>query len=112
MAVIESTVLDRTLEQRREALARANQIRIHRAELKRQITAGKVRAADVVARPGSELATMKVLDLLLAAPKVGRVKASAWLQRCAISPSKTLAGISDRQRGALVAVLGGSQRVR
>jgi hypothetical protein len=43
--------------------------------------------------------------MLLAVPKYGRVKANKVLQQVRISPSKTIGGLSDRQRTELVALL-------
>ena len=43
--------------------------------------------------------------MLLAVPKYGRVKANKVLQTCRISPSKTIGGLSDRQRTELVSLL-------
>jgi hypothetical protein len=43
--------------------------------------------------------------MLLAVPKYGRVKANKILQTCRISPSKTIGGLSDRQRAELVGML-------
>ena len=51
------------------------------------------------------LETAKVFDMLLAVPKYGRVKANKVLQQVRISPSKTIGGLSDRQRTELVALL-------
>jgi hypothetical protein len=101
---------ERSAEQRMEALAFANAVRVRRARVKRDIAAS---AADVarqkavrhVADPERALHTMKVLDLLLALPKVGRVKANRTINRMRISPSKTLAGLSERQRAELVRLL-------
>lgn len=105
MSVVECglSVPQRTDEQRFAALAEANRIRSHRAVLKRQIKAGRVSARDVFA--DWDCNTMKVLDLLLALPKVGRVKAHKILRRAEVSPSKTLAGLSDRQFRLLLALL-------
>lgn len=95
----------RSLVQRMEALQRANDIRTKRARLKKKIKAGKVSPAQVVAEPAPELHTMKVFDVLLATPKIGRVKANKIVQRARVSPSKTLGGLTDRQRGELLPML-------
>jgi len=55
--------------------------------------------------PPDYLETAKVFDLLLAVPKYGRVKVNKILSQCRISPSKTLGGLSGRQRGELVDLL-------
>lgn len=88
----------RSLRQRREALDLANSIRTYRADLKRDIKAEKVSVAELLTDPPREICTMKVYDLLLAMPKVGRVKANKALQRSRTSPSKTVEGLSSRQR--------------
>jgi hypothetical protein len=41
----------------------------------------------------------------MAVPKYGRVKANKVLGTCRISPSKTIGGLSARQRDELVAAL-------
>ena len=46
--------------------------------------------------------TAKVFDMILAVPKYGRVKANKILGQCRISPSKTIGGLSQRQRAELV----------
>lgn len=94
---------ERTVVQRFEALSRANEIRGYRARLKKDLKAGRVRVIDLLtADPIEELVTMKIVDLLIAVPTLGRVRANEVLRRCRISPSKTLDGLSGRQRGELV----------
>jgi hypothetical protein len=56
--------------------------------------------------PPQWLATAKVFDLLLAMPKVGRVRANNMLRANDVSPSKTVGGLSERQRRVLVDALG------
>ena len=96
---------ERSLVQRMEALQRANDIRSRRAKLKRDLKAGRQPIDELLLRPPDYLLTAKVFDLLLAVPKYGRVKAGKILSQCRISPSKTLGGLSERQRGELVALM-------
>lgn len=97
---------ERSLTQRMDALKRANEIRTQRARLKRDLKAGKVRIHGLLLDPPDYLLTAKVFDLLLAVPKYGRVKANRILTHCRISPSKTIGGLSERQRNELVSYLG------
>src|ERR1700752_1682812 len=60
---------------------------------------------ELLLEPPDYLMTAKVFDLLLAVPKYGRVKVNKILSQCRISPSKTLGGLSERQRGELVALM-------
>lgn len=100
----------RSLTQRLEALEEANTVRTARAELKRRIKREGVQIAVLALELNTEalglrdhdLDTMKVYDLLVATPKYGRSKANRLLVSENVSPSKTIAGLSDRQRDALV----------
>jgi hypothetical protein len=96
---------ERSLLQRMEALQRANDIRSRRAQLKRDLKAGRTPIHELLLDPPDYVQTAKVFDLLLAVPKYGRVKVNKILGQCRISPSKTLGGLSERQRGELVALL-------
>ena len=96
---------ERSLTQRMEALKRANDIRTRRANLKRDLKAGRVHIHGLLLDPPEYLETAKVFDLLLAVPKYGRVKVNRILTQCRISPSKTVGGLSERQRGELVSYL-------
>lgn len=97
--------LSRSHLQRMDALARANNIRTERAQVKRDLKAGRLSIAGLLERPPSCIETAKVFDLLLAVPRYGRVKVNKVLLTCRISPSKTIGGLSERQRTELVALL-------
>ena len=96
---------ERSLTQRMDALKRANDIRTQRARLKRDLKAGRAQIQTLLLDPPEYLLTAKVFDLLLAVPKYGRVKANRILTQCRISPSKTIGGLSERQRNELVSYL-------
>lgn len=96
----------RSLIQRMDALEKANVIRTYRAQLKRDIKAGRQRVYNLLLDPPEKIETMKVFDLLLAAPKLGRTKVNKALVQCRISPSKTIGGLSLRQRTELISMLG------
>ena len=96
---------ERSLVQRMEALQRANEIRTRRAQLKRDLKGGRSSIHQLLLEPPEWVETAKVFDMLLAVPKYGRVKANKILQQCRISPSKTIGGLSERQRAELVAML-------
>jgi hypothetical protein len=96
---------ERSFTQRMDALKRANEIRTQRARLKRDLKAGRAQIQTLLLDPPEYLLTAKVFDLLLAVPKYGRVKANRILTQCRISPSKTIGGLSERQRNELVSYL-------
>jgi hypothetical protein len=94
----------RSLDQRMEALKRANDIRVRRAKLKKDLKDGTVEIEGVLMSPPAYVETAKVFDMLMAVPKFGRVKAARFLNQCRISQSKTVGGLSERQRAELVAL--------
>jgi S13-like protein len=96
---------ERSLIQRMDALQRANDIRTRRAQLKRDLKAGRVTIQSLLLDPPGYVETAKVFDMLLAVPKYGRVKVNKVLAQCRISPSKTIGGLSQRQRTELVSSL-------
>jgi hypothetical protein len=96
---------ERSLDQRMEALRRANEIRSLRARLKRELKSGQASIASVIAEPPDFVLTAKVFDMLVAVPKYGKVKATRSLNTCRISQGKTIGGLSERQRAELLDVL-------
>jgi hypothetical protein len=83
------------------ALSKANEVRGHRTQLKRDLKARRVSIRAVLLDPPPYLETAKVFDMMLALPRVGRVKATKILNSCRVSPSKTFGGLSERQRAEL-----------
>jgi hypothetical protein len=97
-----TTAPERSREQRLRALRQANEIRSARAQLRRDLASGRFELAQILAHPPEFAQTAKVFGLLLLVPKIGPVKAGRLLAQCRIAHSKTLAGLSDRQRAALI----------
>lgn len=92
---------ERSLEQRLTALARANDIRIKRASVKRELKAEQVSFLELLGNLPDYLTTAKVYNVLLATPTYGRVKVNKILSRCAIPPNKAMGSLSERQVRAL-----------
>jgi hypothetical protein len=92
----------RSLDQRLDALDRANRIRVQRAQLKRELKSGQTSFDRILLDPPDYVLTAKVYDMLLSVPRLGRVRAGRLLTQCRISQAKTIGGLSERQRGELV----------
>jgi hypothetical protein len=101
----QSAAPERSLTQRMDALERANAVRTKRARVKRDLKAGRVSVSPLLLDPPDWLETAKVADMLLSLPKYGRVKVHDLLNKCRVSPSKTIGGLSERQRTELVSRL-------
>ncbi|MBA2706836.1 MAG: hypothetical protein H0U59_03410 [Gemmatimonadaceae bacterium] len=86
------------LEQRDKSLRLANEVRVARAQLKRDLRAGAVNPIRLVMDPPDYAARMTVSTMLRAVPKVGVVKAKAIPRRAGFSEDRRLADLTDRQR--------------
>ena len=86
-----SAAPEESLDQRMEALKRANDIRSKRAQLKRDLKASKVKVQTLLMDPPEYVQTAKVIDMLMAVPKYGRVKTNG---------SSISAGSRRRRRSA------------
>lgn len=105
MVVLDDVLIappERSLQQRMDALANANRVRTYRAQVKRDLTAGRRKLIEVLDSDDPLLASMKVHDLLLAVPSLGRTKVRYALERARVSSSKTVGGMTERQRRDLV----------
>jgi hypothetical protein len=96
---------DRSLEQCMTALVIATEIRSKRAAFKRELKAGRAKPIPVIVDPPEWLRSAKVVTVLRALPAFGPVKTNTALKTCGISASKTIAGLSERQRAELIAYL-------
>ena len=91
--------------QHMRALARANQIRLARAELKRGVAAGKIDVAEVIVYCPWEATGMAVADLLISQRRWGEIRCHKLLAQLPMSEKKTLGSMTDRQRRVLAAML-------
>lgn len=93
------------------ALNEANRVRSARAQVKRQVAAEKDVAASRrlaalhIDHPQGECATMAVVDLLTACWGMGGFRSARYLRIAQVLPHTPLGRLTQRQRGALVAVL-------
>ncbi len=92
--------------QRLRALERANEVRLARAELKRQIADGAVSAADIILAPPQEARSWAVGDLLLSQRRWGTTRCRKFLVRNQVNETKPLEKLTERQRRMLAAQLG------
>jgi hypothetical protein len=91
--------------QHMQALQRANEVRLARAELKRRIAAGEVSAAEVILDCPWEAASMPVADLLTSQRRWGATRCRRLLAGIPITETKPVGTLTDRQRQALAQVI-------
>jgi hypothetical protein len=91
--------------QHMQALARANRVRLARAELKRSIARGDVEASEVVRECPWETESMTVAELLTSQRRWGRTRARKFLLSVSLNENKRLGTLTPRQRALLATAL-------
>jgi hypothetical protein len=110
---IEPTIVEHQTESRprsgtsqcMQALARANEVRLARAALKRDITAGRREVTEVVLDSPWEAESMSLSELLCSQRRWGRARSRKLLSSIALTEGKRVGTLTDRQRRILVAAL-------
>ena len=92
-------------QQHLRALERANRVRLARAELKRQIASSEISASQVILECPWEAASMSISDLLMCQRRWGRARCRRLLMSLGVPENKQIGTLTDRQRGALSAML-------
>lgn len=87
------------------ALARANEVRLARATLKKRVSEGEISVAEVVLQTPWEAETMPVLDLLMSQRRWGLTRCRRFLQCIPMSETKTVGSMTERQRNAMARML-------
>src|SRR5215210_5651818 len=93
-------------EQHLRALQRANQVRLARAELKRQVAGEEISASQVILDCPWQAASMSISDLLMCQRRWGRARCRRLLVSLGVPENKQIGTLTQRQRSALAAVLG------
>jgi hypothetical protein len=99
--------------QRREALARANEVRIARAQIRRDLRAGRVYIEQLLADPPECILGAPIDWLLDSAPRVGRIRTAQALRAVKAGPKRRVGELTERQRFLLaqaVMTLAGAHR--
>jgi len=91
--------------QHMQALARANRVRLARAELKRSIGRGEVDVAEIIRDCPWETESMTLAELLTSQRRWGRTRARKLLQALALSENKRIGTLTPRQRTLLTSAL-------
>jgi hypothetical protein len=88
-----------------QALARANKVRLARAALKRDISAGSRNISEVIMESPWEAESMSLGELLCAQRRWGRARSRKLLSSTALSEGKQVGTLTQRQRRLLVAAI-------
>ena len=85
-----------------QALARANEVRLARAALKRDVSAGRRSVTEVIIDSPWEAESMTLSELLCSQRRWGRARSRKLLSSAALSEAKKIGTLTERQRRILV----------
>ncbi len=91
--------------QHMQALQRANEVRLARAELKRRVAEGEISVGEVILSCPWEAASMAIADLLMSQRRWGHTRCRKFLAAISMTETKTVGSMTERQRRALAAMV-------
>ena len=95
-----------TDEQRKEYLEKAAAMRKARAQVRKDLKAGRLSFAELMERADDPvIARLKVVHLLESLPGYGKARALSLLSEVGIAESRKVRGLGSRQREELLAIL-------
>jgi len=96
--------LDMSEDQRNAALAKAAQARRERAEMKELLRTGSLTLGEVFERAETDdvVAGTKVNSILVAMPRMGKIKTKRLMEEYGIAENRKIRGLGSRQRRLLL----------
>jgi len=92
-----------TMDQRRDALSKAQEMRSERKRIRERLKKGELTLEDALNRSDDEVvAKMRVAYLLASLPRVGKTTARKIMDEIGIDSSRRVQGLGKRQREALL----------
>lgn len=91
--------------QHMQALQRANEVRLARADLKRQVKEGAITVGDVILTSPWEAASMPIAELLMSQHRWGKTRCSKFLTEIGMPETKTIGSMTERQRVLLATMV-------
>ena len=96
-----------SLEEKRNALKKAQEVRSKRAKIRQNLKNGKTNILEVLANINDDVvAKMRVVYLLESLPRIGKVKTKKIMNDIGIDETRRIQGLGNRQRQALIEKLG------
>jgi hypothetical protein len=84
------------------ALQIANEVRLARSRMKKQICQGELSAAEVIDNCPGEVRTMTVAELLGSQRRWGGKRCRTFLKSIPMSETRKIGELTDRERGRLI----------
>lgn len=103
MGVNKIAIPQLTMDDRQNALQKAQEMRSKRMTLRKQLKAGQVKLEDIIDDLENEVVSrMRVKYLLESLPKVGKITAKAIMEEIGIDESRRVQGLGSRQKRFLL----------
>lgn len=96
-----------SLEEKKKALKKAQEVRSKRAKIRQNLKNGKTTIREVLANINDDVvAKMRVVYLLESLPRIGKVKTKKIMTDIGIDETRRIQGLGNRQKQALIERLG------
>lgn len=96
-----------SIEEKKQALKKAQQVRSQRAEIRKELKAGKTTIRKVLESIDNDVvAKMRVAYLLESLPRIGKVRTRKIMNDIGIDETRRIQGLGNRQKQALIERLG------
>ncbi len=96
-----------SLEEKRIALKKAQEVRSKRAKIRQSLKKGKTTIREVLNNINDDVvAKMRVVYLLESLPRIGKVKTKKIMSDIGIDETRRIQGLGNRQKQALIERLG------
>lgn len=92
-----------SLDEKRKALKKAQEVRSKRAKIRQNLKTGKTTIREVLANINDDvIAKMRVVYLLESLPRIGKVKTKKIMSDIGIGETRRIQGLGNRQKQALI----------
>ncbi len=96
-----------SLEEKRNALKKAQEVRSKRAQIRENLKSGKMTIIEILENINDDVvAKMRVVYLLESLPRIGKVKTKKIMTDIGIDETRRIQGLGNRQKQALIEKLG------
>ena len=96
-----------SLDEKKKALKKAQEIRSKRAKIRRNLKSGKTTIHEVLANINDDVvAKMRVAYLLESLPRIGKVRTRKIMTDIGINETRRIQGLGNRQKQELLERLG------
>mgnify|MGYP000890050422 FL=1 len=92
-----------TLEEKKQALKKAQQVRSERAKIRQDLKAGRTGIREILEQVDNDVvAKMRVAYLLESLPRIGKVRTRKIMNEIGIDETRRIQGLGSRQKQALL----------